>query len=98
MDIAARRFPDRWALIRSDGGGLTWRELAEEAARVSADLASAGVEGGHTVAFSLPIGEQAVVLIHALWQVGAVPSPLNPALPDLERTQALDLSARSPRR
>jgi len=86
---AARRYPDGAALIRPDGSMVNWRELASMAVASAEALGGAGIGAGDTVAFSVQPSEKAVVLLHGLWVAGAVPVPLNAALSDGERREAL---------
>ncbi len=85
---AARRRPDRPALVWDDGA-LTWREMEGCAAAVAARLAADGVAAGDTVALLLP---NTWGLVAALWgglALGATVAPLNPLLAADERTRIL---------
>ena len=54
LEDAARRWPDRVAVVDADGSELTYAELNERADRVAAMLASRGVEAGDRVGVVLP--------------------------------------------
>jgi o-succinylbenzoate---CoA ligase len=84
----AQTSPDRTALV-VDGGRTSFAELEAEATWVARRLAAQGVRRGGTVALTMPVGREKVVLIHALMKLGAVVLPLNPRLMDAERQQVL---------
>jgi cyclohexanecarboxylate-CoA ligase len=55
-------------------------ELRERSARVAASLVARGVAPGDVVCWQLPNWWDAVVLCWAIWQAGAIASPITPTL------------------
>ncbi len=84
----AQTSPDRTALV-ADGSRTSYAELEAEATWVASRLAAQGVRRGATVALTMPVGREMVVLIHALGKLGAVLLPLNPRLTEAERQAVL---------
>jgi O-succinylbenzoic acid--CoA ligase len=84
----AQTSPDRTALV-ADGARTSYAELEAEATWVARRLAAQGVRRGATVALTMPVGREKVVLIHALGKLGAVLLPLNPRLTEAERASVL---------
>ena len=79
----AQTCPDRGALI-ADGAALTYAELEHEATAAARRLAARGARRGATVALTLPVGLEYVVLVHALMKLGAVAYPVNTRLTEAE--------------
>ncbi|MGH2982401.1 MAG: o-succinylbenzoate--CoA ligase [Solirubrobacterales bacterium] len=84
----AQTSPDRAALV-TDGAMTSFAELEAEATWVARRLAAQGVRRDATVALTMPVGREMVVLIHALIKLGAVVLPLNPRLTASERSQVV---------
>jgi long-chain acyl-CoA synthetase len=86
LDAAARRAPDRLALV--DGAArLTYRDLDQRAAGVAAWLAERGVRAGDRVALALPNGTAFVLALYGALRIGATVTPLNPQLTADERAK-----------
>jgi 2-aminobenzoate-CoA ligase len=70
---------DDIAVIHHEGGrSITYRELADESARLANALVAKGVRPGERVAFRLPNRPEAITVALASWRIGAVvvPTPL----------------------
>lgn len=78
LDGAANRWPDHQAVVDGDIG-LTFAELAARRDALAASLAEHGITQGVHVALYLRRCWEHVVLLHALWRVGAVVITLNTA-------------------
>ncbi|MGL6236524.1 MAG: amino acid adenylation domain-containing protein [Segniliparus sp.] len=76
----ADKTPDAVALSWS-GGSLTYRELAQRAARIAGWLAMRGVGQESVVALRLPRSPEFVVAIFGVLAAGAAYVPVDPALP-----------------
>ena len=74
LSVAARRWPDRVALI-GDWGQMTFRELEARASRVAAGLARLGVRAGDRVGYMMNNYPEVVVAYFAVLRLGAWPSP-----------------------
>ncbi|WP_306319723.1 MULTISPECIES: AMP-binding protein [unclassified Streptomyces] len=79
LDDAARRHGARTALIGPGRRRTGFRALRRSAVRVAAGLARLGVRPGERVALLLPDCRESVVVCHAVWRLGAVVVPLDPA-------------------
>jgi o-succinylbenzoate---CoA ligase len=84
IDSAARRRPDHPALI-AGGETLTWSQLSDRAAAVSAALAADEVGVGDRVAIALPPGAAFVAALHGCLRLGAVAVPVDLRLGEDER-------------
>lgn len=85
--------PDRVALVcDGDGEQITRGELESRANRMARVFAERGVERGRLVTIGLPNGFAFVVASVAAWKCGAVPNPISPRLPPLERAGILELA------
>ncbi len=84
LDRAARRFPDRDAVV-DPAERLTWRELRERAWRLAASLARRhGIKPGDRVALLLRNGSEFPVAVFACACLGAVAVTLNTKLRSME--------------
>ena len=79
LDDAARRVPDRTALIFFDRP-VTYLQLRDLADRFASVLVAAGVKRGDRVAVNLPNCPQFAVAYYGLLKAGAVFSPVSPLL------------------
>ncbi|MHB9755549.1 class I adenylate-forming enzyme family protein [Streptomyces sp. BYX5S] len=79
LDEAARRHGPRTALIGPGARRTGFGGLRRSALRVATGLAGLGVRRGDRVALLLPDCRELVVLCHAVWRLGAVAVPLDPA-------------------
>ena len=86
---AARRFPDRVALV-SGRRSITYAELDVLADRAAAGLAARGVRAGDLVVLLLPNGPDYVVTYLALARLHAVATGVNPRYTDAERAAVLE--------
>lgn len=59
---------------------LTYRQLADDAARLAAGLSSMGTSQGDRVILILDNMAEAVIAFFAIWQIGAVACPLHPSI------------------
>ena len=85
---AARRFPDRDAVVHRDIT-LTYRELDGLATQVAAGLAKAGVGRADVVALMLPAGPEYVVAYLALARLGAIATGVSPRATADERSKMI---------
>ncbi len=85
---AARRRPDHEALV-GPGYALSYAELRAAVDARASELHAAGARQGERVGLLLPPGCDFVVTLHAVLRLGAVAVPLDPQLPDEERTRRL---------
>lgn len=95
--VAATRAaePDAPAVLEADGHALTsltWRELGEEADKVSALLLEMGVRRGEPVAVQLPNWSEFVAIALGIMQVGAVVTPIMPVFGPRETSMTLSRS------
>ncbi|EYB69492.1 long-chain-fatty-acid--CoA ligase [Deinococcus phoenicis] len=79
LRVTAERYPDR-AAVWFYGRELSYRELREQAERLSGHLAAQGVQKGDRVAVWLQNSPAWAIAAHAAWQLGAVVVPLAPML------------------
>jgi len=91
----AERLGDRPALIDADGGpAIAYGELPGRVGAMAAALRELGIGRGAVVAVVLPNVPEFVVAFHAAATLGAVVTPVNPALtPDEARSQLADSGA-----
>src|SRR5262249_35743341 len=71
---------------------LTWRQLAEAAARMGAHFGAAGAGPGTIVTIGLPNSVKFVEAAFGAWWVGATPSPISHRLPAVERQAIIALA------
>ena len=83
LEQAAASQPDRPA-IRMDGLVLTYRQLHDAAARVTALLSAAGIEPGDRVGLMLPNVPAFPIAFYGALGAGAVVVPMNPLLKSRE--------------
>ncbi|MGU3411510.1 3-phosphoshikimate 1-carboxyvinyltransferase [Microbacterium sp. M1A1_1b] len=84
--------PDGLAVIEVGGPepvDTTWRELQDEADRVSALLLELGVRRGESVAMQLPNWREFVAITLGAIQIGAVATPIMPVFGPRETTMTL---------
>lgn len=91
----AESHPDEAAVI--EVGGVepvttTWRELQDEADRVSQLLLELGVQKGESVAMQLPNWKEFVAITLGTVQIGAVATPIMPVFGPRETTMTLSRS------
>jgi acyl-CoA synthetase (AMP-forming)/AMP-acid ligase II len=90
---SAARYAGRTAIVDGDKE-LTYAELHSEARTFAKALIAKGVRRGDLIACWAPNGWRWVVMVHAVWMIGAVIVPISSRLkvfeagPILERTQA----------
>lgn len=89
---AARRFPDRDALVAPEGWHLTYGELDAIASDVVAGLAAAGVSEGDVVVLLLPSSPEYVALFLAAARLGAITAGVNVRLDTPTRHALVDLA------
>ncbi|OJZ74411.1 2,3-dihydroxybenzoate-AMP ligase [Mycobacterium paraffinicum] len=74
LSDAARRWPDRTAVLDAAGGvGLSYARLDDHAGRAAAGLRALGIEPGDRVLLQLPNGCQFAVALFGLLRAGAIP-------------------------
>jgi long-chain acyl-CoA synthetase len=88
LDTAARRAPDRAALVW-DGGSLAWKELERLAGGFARSLAERGVKPGDRIALFIPNRWAFAVALWGGLKLGASVVPLNPLLAPEERSRVL---------
>ena len=94
LDAAARRAPDRLALIAGTER-LTYRQLERRAGGFALALRARGIGAGDRVAITLPNGIAFAVALYGALKAGATVTPLNPQLTADERARTLsDFDAR----
>jgi len=84
LQRAADRFGDATALTEGDGATITYRNLAEQAARFSSSLQARGVREGDRVAVMLPNSTDYVIALFGALRIGAVVVQVNPIYVDRE--------------
>ena len=77
LDISARRFPDKDALVFL-GSRTTYRQLADQAERIAAWLADRGVKKGDRVLLYMQNCPQWVIAHFGILRANAVVVPVNP--------------------
>ncbi|ROQ41423.1 3-phosphoshikimate 1-carboxyvinyltransferase [Frondihabitans sp. PhB188] len=88
----AETHPDEAAVIEVGGVApvtTTWRELQDEADKVSQLLIELGVEKGESVAMQLPNWKEFVAITLGTVQIGAVATPIMPVFGPRETTMTL---------
>jgi 3-phosphoshikimate 1-carboxyvinyltransferase len=88
--------PDEPAIIEvtTDQPAVTsWKQLQDEADRVSALLLELGVQRGEAVALQLPNWREFVAITLGIVQIGAVATPIMPAFGPRETTMTLSRSS-----
>jgi fatty-acyl-CoA synthase len=88
LDTATDRWPDRVAIVNGETQ-LTFAELAACRDRLASALARRGVGEGTHVGLLLRRSWEQVVLLHALWRLGAVAVTLNTSWEAFELEYAL---------
>ncbi len=83
--------PDE-AAVTCGEESLTWRALAEGAARIGAHFGAAGAGPGSIVTIGLPNSVAFVQAAFGAWWVGATPSPISHRLPAVERRAIIALA------
>ncbi len=86
---------DTLALV-GDDASWTYADLDLAVHERAESLRSEGVVGGHTVPLTMDATPDAVVLLLALWRLGATPAPLNSKLTKTERDAAHSALAGEP--
>jgi long-chain acyl-CoA synthetase len=90
LDDAARDFPTRPAIV-VDGRSTSYVDQRDRVDRVATALADVGIASADRVLVALPLGDVAPTVLFALWRLGAVAVPVDPATrPDLLAAVALD--------
>ena len=96
VDDLAAAHPDRPAIVFVPRTGVhrtvTWDELAKESNRAARLLDERGVGVGSLVVVALPNSVEHFVLSIAVWKLGGCVLPLNPALPQWERDQIMEIA------
>ena len=77
LAVNARRYPDKSALVFF-GTRVSYRQLAEGAERLSAQLSALGVQRGHRVVLCMQNCPQLVMAHFAILRANAVVVPVNP--------------------
>ncbi len=94
LDESARRFPDHIATVFF-GARMTYREIADEAARLAHALQDLGLQPGDRVALVLPNCPQFVISYFGVLKAGGVVVPTNPTYKPREfQYQLADAGAR----
>jgi long-chain acyl-CoA synthetase len=94
LDVAARRFPDRVALLGA-WGQMTFGELATRAGRVAAGLTRLGVRPGDRVCYMMNNHPEVVVAYFGILRLGGVAVAVNVMLRPAELAYLLDDSGAS---
>jgi len=89
FSAGVRSSPDADAVVW-DGGRLTYRELADRAARLAGRLRAEGATTGTAVAILMPRSPDLVVAIIGVLMTGGYYVPLHDAYPPHRRQQVLD--------
>ncbi len=88
---SCERNAGRTALVDGDRR-LTYDELMRRIHACASRLSESGIAKGDKMAFMMPNGADFVILLYALFQIGAVPSPLNCRLFGEELARQITLS------
>ncbi|MBN9182341.1 MAG: AMP-binding protein, partial [Microbacterium sp.] len=83
VEARAELAPDA-PCIRDDAGELDNAAFAARVADAAASLAARGIRPGDVVAIKLSNRVELIVLLFAAWRLGAVVTPVNPALGPVE--------------
>ena len=78
---AARRYPERTAVIEPDAGSITYRELAALSDRVRDHLYNNGVRIGDRVGIYMRKSIDTIAIIYGILKVGGVYVPVDPGAP-----------------
>jgi non-ribosomal peptide synthetase component E (peptide arylation enzyme) len=78
FDIALERTPDKLLVVTDTGVRLTYREVADQVARLETSLRALGIGHGDVISVQLPNRAEFVVIHLAATRVGAVTNPLLP--------------------
>ncbi len=89
--MRAQREPDR-AAVTCDGRTMTRGELESLSNRMAREFERLGVGEGDYVTLGLPNSPEFYAATLATWKLGAVPQPVSPRLPTVERQQIVDLA------
>lgn len=89
---AARRFPDRAALVSEAGLVLTYAELDAIASEVAGGLSKRGVGEGDVVSLVLPSIPEHFIAYLATAKLGAITAAVNPRLTSFERSAVLEVA------
>ena len=81
VGAAARTIPDALAMVTRDAQ-WTYREYDDAIAAAAERLRELGVARGESLALAMAADPVYLVLLNALFRVGAVACPMNPRLPD----------------
>jgi len=93
-DARAAAAPDAPA-VRDDASALTNADLLARIGRAADALARRGIGPGDVVAVMLPNRVELIVVLFAVWRLGAVLTPINPVLGPAEAAyQVTDAAAR----
>ncbi|MGC0422456.1 class I adenylate-forming enzyme family protein [Embleya sp. AB8] len=92
LRAAARRFPERRALVHG-GTGFSYADLDAVTDQVAAGLARRGVRPGRLVALVLPSGPEYVIAYTALARLGAITTGVGPRYTPVERAAILARAA-----
>ena len=93
LAAAARRFPDRPAVVAPAGWSLTYRGLDQRSDEVAAWLTRRGIGAGDVLALVLPSSPDYLVAYLAAAKLGAVTAGINPRLAPAQRTALLEAAA-----
>jgi acyl-CoA synthetase (AMP-forming)/AMP-acid ligase II len=80
LSLAARRTPDRKALILASGESRTFRELEESTERLTAELLASGIDEGARVVTLLRPDLDFFPALFALLRLGAIPVLIDPGM------------------
>jgi amino acid adenylation domain-containing protein len=95
VEAAARRFPDRTALVDPAGWSVTYQELDQRADRIAGFLIGAGVRPGDRVGVILPKGASAVTAFIGIMKARAAYVPADYTAPAVRnRTILADCDVR----
>ncbi len=87
----ADRDPDA-PMLTFEGATLSRAELEARSNRLARAYQENGVKAGDFVTIALPNGMEFIEATFAVWKLGAVPQPVSYRLPDLERSQIIELA------
>lgn len=81
LDLSASRFPDRAAVEESEGGSISYGELARLSDRVRDRLCQMGLKPGDRVGMYLRKSADAVASLFGIMKAGAAYVPVDPTAP-----------------
>ncbi|TAJ49471.1 MAG: AMP-dependent synthetase [Herbiconiux sp.] len=84
-EARASEAPDELC-ITDDSGTYTNSAFARRVRQAAAALAASGIRRGDVVAVKLPNRIELIIAVFAAWRLGAVVTPINPALGEAETT------------